>query len=176
MYRRFTITAAESPVFTEGVIMPHSPQELERIGEETAEQADTFELKHTAIDNQEVLSTHIPLKAALDMGSSDAPKITTKRKRKSCLTQSSEQSPIQITDNWPRPPKKPLPPVPPSAFKGSEVRIARRQKTPSPSCSIFCDEEEAIFPTRKWAKPLSNMGDSLNWKLAVLNRFNAIQY
>ena len=156
--------------------MPHSPRELEKIGEETAEQTDTFELEDTAIDSQEPPSTHIPLKAALDMGSSDAPKIATKRKRKSSPPQITEQSTIQIPEDWPRPPKKALPPVPPSAYKGSEVRIARRQKTPSPSCSIFCDEEEAIFPTRKWAKPLSNMGDSLNWKLSVLNRFNAIQY
>ena len=33
-----------------------------------------------------------------------------------------------------------------------------------------------VFPTRKWAKPLTKMGDAVSWKLSVLDRFNAIRY
>ena len=134
--------------------MPRSPKELERIGEELTEKEKTFELEDTAINTPEASPRHMPLNSALDMKSSDI-----------------SFAPVQR-----RPPKKPLPAVPPTAFKGSEERKARRGKTPSPSCSIFCDEEEAIFPVRKWNKPLAGMGDALNWKLSVLNRFNAIQY
>ncbi|KAL6719635.1 hypothetical protein ACLMJK_001556 [Lecanora helva] len=178
IYRRFTITAPDSPpVFTEGVVMPHSAKALEKIGEESSEKDETFELEDTAVDIQEASSTNMPLRAALDMGSCNmASNESTKRKRKPSSYSTPEVSQDQIPQDWPQPPKKSLPPVPPTAYKGSEVRLARRRKTPSPSCSLLCEEEEAIFPTRKWSKPLSNMGDALNWKLSVLNKFNAIQY
>ena len=54
----------------------------------------------------------------------------------------------------------------------------RRQCRPhhSPACSVFYEEEEGIFPPRRWSKPLAEMGDAVSWKLSVLDRFNAIEY
>jgi len=172
IYRRFTVNAPNSPpVFTEGAVMPHSPTELEKIGED-----ETFELEDTAVDTRETSPSHMPLRAALEMGALEPRRdVTTKRKRNPPLV--LKYPPSQLPQNrWSRLPGKPLPLAPPTAFKTAEARAARRRKTPSPSCSILCDEEEAIFPTRKWSKPLAEMGDALNWKLSVLNRFNSIQY
>ena len=78
-------------------------------------------------------------------------------------------------------PAKPLTQLSPVAFKRrNEVSASRRrrQRRPhcSPACSLFCEEEEAIFPTRSWTKPLAEMGDAVSWKLSVLDRFNAIEY
>ena len=155
--------------------MPQSPTELTRIREETIDKDDTFELEDTAVDVQESSPTSMPLKAALNMGASDSPlELTTKRKRglSAALDYPAyDNSPIRST-----PPGKALPPVPPMAFKAAEVRALRRRKNASPSCSLLCDEEEAIFPTRKWSKPLAEMGDAVNWKISVLNQFNTIAY
>lgn len=75
----------------------------------------------------------------------------------------------------------PLPQLHPVALKRSgevSVSLHRRCRKPyrSPACSVFCEEEELVFPTRKWTKSLANMGDAVSWKLGVLDRFNAIQY
>ena len=78
-------------------------------------------------------------------------------------------------------PAKALTQTSPVTFKGNhEVSGSRRrrQRRPycSPACSVFCEEEEAIFPTRRWTKPLADMGNAVSWKLSVLDRFNAIEY
>lgn len=143
--------------------MPRSPKELEKIGEEASEKTETFELEDTAVESEEASPTHMPLKAALEMGELETPK-------------GMQHLQFHHPRKRLRPPQKPLPLAPPTAWRNGKVRTARRQQTPSPSCSILCDEEEAIFPTRKWSKPLAEMGDALNWKLSVLHHFNAIQY
>ena len=51
-----------------------------------------------------------------------------------------------------------------------------RRKVNSSAYSILCEEEESIFPTRKWTKPLSDMGDASKWKIGVLQKFSAIEY
>lgn len=78
-------------------------------------------------------------------------------------------------------PNEALPRLPPVVSNGSsEVSAPRRhhqcRTRRSPACSLFCEEEEAIFPTRRWAKPLADIGDAMTWKLGVLDRFNAIRY
>ena len=155
--------------------MPHSPTELERIGEESSDKGETFELEDTAVDTPEASLTHVPLKAALDMGGSGSRSDISKDRKLGTLF-ASKHPLCQTYDHRSRPPKIPLPAIPSGTHKGSGARTACRWKVPSPSCSLLCDEEEAIFPVRKWSKPLAEMGDALNWKLSVLNRFNAIQY
>lgn len=76
---------------------------------------------------------------------------------------------------------KPLPLLPAAAFKrasqvSAERRRRRRNSIHNSACSTFCEEEEAIFPSRRWRKPLADMGDAVTWKLGVINRINAIQY
>ena len=161
-FRRFTITAPHSPpVFADGAVMPQNSKELERIGEEAPEETETFELEDTAVRPEKGIPVRMPLKAALDMASPEP--------------RNSAQLPHRQVQKRLPPPQKPLPPVPlPTRLTSSTKTI--RQKASSPHCSILCDEDEAIFPTRKWSKPLAEMGDAFNWKLSVLNRFNAIQY
>ena len=93
-----------------------------------------------------------------------------------CEDNRNQSSPFLI-----RPPTKALPSLPHVAFnRSNEITVPRhghdRWPCPSPACSVFCEEEESIFPTRKWAKPLANMGNAASWKLGVLDRFNTIQY
>lgn len=51
-----------------------------------------------------------------------------------------------------------------------------QRKVNSSTYSIICEEEETVFPTRKWTKPLSGMGDASKWKIGVLRKFSAIEY
>ena len=155
--------------------MPQSPTELTRIREETIDKDDTFELEDTAVGVQEPSPTNMPLKAALNIGASDSPlELTTKRKRG--LSAALDYPAYDCFPGRSRPPEKALPLVPPMALKTAELRALRRRKNASPSCSLLCDEEEAVFPTRKWSKPLAEMGDAVKWKISVLKQFNAIAY
>ena len=130
--------------------MSQTPKELERIGEEASEENERFELEDTAIENtaSELKgSGQIALQSALNM---DACKLH--------ATASIFNAPPRDTINWPLP-DRPLPVSPPEVWKGGNTLAARSS---SPSISLN--------------KPLAGMGDSLNWKLSVLHRINAIKY
>lgn len=148
IYRRFTITTPHSPpVFTEGAIMPQSPKELERIGEEASEKDERFELEDTGIENAaptELEGGQIALKSALNMDASDLHATPDAALRSS--------------------PQKPLPLSSPETWKGGKALAARRRRIRSTS------------PLIKLTKPLAGMGDSRNWKLSVLHKFDTIQY
>ena len=130
--------------------MSQTPKELERIGEEALEENERFELEDTAIENtaSELKgSRQIALKSALNM---DACELH--------ATASIPNAPPRNALNWPLP-DRPLPLSPPEVRKGGNTLAARSS---SPSISLN--------------KPLAGMGDSLNWKLSVLHRINAIKY
>ncbi|KAL9133652.1 MAG: hypothetical protein Q9175_005164 [Cornicularia normoerica] len=155
IYRRFTITTPQSsPVFTEGAIMPQSPKELERIGEEASEKDERFELEDTAIENAppELEGGQIALRSALNMDACDLHAIA-----------SLPEGPTPDTALHSAP-RKALPLSSPETWKGRMTLAARRRRVRSTSPSI------------KLTKPLAGMGDSLHWKLSVLHKFNDIQY
>lgn len=134
--------------------MPQSPKELERIGEEASEQDERFELEDTAVENapQEFEGGQIALKSALNMETPQLHPIA-------LLPESS------TPDAAPHSPaEKPLPLSSLETWKGGKTLAARRRRNRS------------ISPSIKLTKPLANMGDSLNWRLSVLHKFNAIQY
>ncbi len=169
--------------------MPSSPKQLEQIGEEASEMDRRVELEDTTIGRQIVLpitedsqdpphrssttekpdlhtstssvAVAITTGAAIELESNPLSTVQPSRTRKSSLDGTSGEA---------------LPHLPLTTRKGDEAIALTRRNVRSPSCSILCEEEEAIFPTRKWTKPLANMGDALNWKSSVLHRFNAIQY
>ena len=135
--------------------MSQTPKELERIGEEASEENERFELEDTAIENtpSELKgSGQIALKSALNM---DACELH--------ATASTPDAPPRDKINWPLP-NRPLPPLPPEVWKGGNTLAARRRKNRSSSPSISLN------------KPLAGMGDSLNWKMSVLHKINAIEY
>ena len=134
--------------------MPQSPKELERIGEEASEEDERFELEDTAIEKAplELEGGQIALKSALTMEESQSHAIT-----------SLPESPIPDSDLQSQP-EKPLPLLSPETWKGGKTLAARRCRNRSASPSI------------KLTKPLAGMGDSLNWRLSVLHKFNAIKY
>ncbi len=134
--------------------MPQSPKELERIGEEASEKDERFELEDTAIEKAslELEGGQIALKSALNMEASQLHAIT-----------SLPKSPTPDSELHSQP-GKPLPLSSPESWKGGKTLAARRCRNRSASPSI------------KLTKPLADMGDSLNWRLSVLHKFNAIQY
>lgn len=135
--------------------MPQSPKELERIGEEGSERDERFELEDTAIENisPELKGDQIALKSALDMEAS----------RLHAIALLPEGSTPDVPLHSPSL-EKALPLSSPRDWRSDKTLAARRRRTRSTSPSI------------NLTKPLAGMGDSLNWRLSVLNKFNAIQY
>ncbi|CAD6582312.1 MAG: hypothetical protein ASARMPRED_000930 [Alectoria sarmentosa] len=155
IYRRFTVTTPHSPpIFTEGAIMPQSPKELARIGEEASEKDERFELEDTAIGNAppELGGGPIALKSALNMDLSGLHAIDS-------LPRASDTDAAVKSSG-----EKVLPLSPPEFWKGGKALAARRRRLRSTS------------PSFRWNKPLANVEDALNWKLSVLRKFNAIEY
>ena len=176
--------------------MPQSPKELGRVAEEADEDHARAELEDTGIrdkDTSKLASSckkpppGVPITATsqLPISSDD-----------SLGFETTEDHDVQERSIDGTPPLVPEPassrqvhftttnpsPDVPQPFKASasghhscSLPFSRRA-VGSPSCSILCEEEESIFPMRKWTKPLSNMGDASNWKLGVLQTFNSIQY
>lgn len=145
-------TPHSPPVFTEGAVMPQSPKELERIGEEASEKNERFELEDTAIDNapsEPKEGGQIALKSALNMDAFDSRALASSPEAPSLLHSPSE---------------KPLPLSPPAVWKGGTTLAARRCRNRSSSPSITL------------TKPLAGMGDSRKWTLSVLHRSDDIQY
>lgn len=83
-------------------------------------------------------------------------------------------------------PKKPLPsvpndiawPMPPSSSLSTrrEGRADREGSSQKRHYSMLCEEEEAVFPKRKWVYLLADMGDAVRWKTEVLGGLQAIEY
>ena len=137
--------------------MPQSPKELERIGEEVAGQDGRFESEDTAIEKAppELECGQIPLKCALNMDAFDLHTII-----------SSPQDPAPATTLHFSQEKKPLTLSSPEAWwKGGTTLAARRRRRNRDSSS-----------STKLTKPLAGVGDSLNWRLSVLHKINAIRY
>ena len=135
--------------------MPHSPKELERIGEEASEDDERFELEDTAIEHSplELECGQIALKSALNMDTSvlhAIPSLPSDPTADAALY-SRPETPLSLSS-------------PEVWWKGGKTLAARRRRN---RCST---------PSIKLTKPLAGMGDSLNWKLSVLHRFNAIKY
>ena len=74
------------------------------------------------------------------------------------------------------PPRSPPPRTPSTGQDSNAMAPNPRRKVNSSTYSIICEEDESIFPTRKWTKPLSGMGDASKWKMGVLRKFSAIEY
>ena len=83
-------------------------------------------------------------------------------------------------------PEKPLPmipddivwPMPPSSnlLMGRERRASRTSSSSKRHYSMLCEEEEAVFPKRKWAHPLADMGNAIGWRSEVMGGLQAIEY
>ena len=80
---------------------------------------------------------------------------------------------LQQIDSPPRTPPHQSPSTDPDS---NATATNPRRKVNSSTYSVICEEEETIFPTRKWTKPLSGMGDASKWKMGVLRKFSAIEY
>lgn len=134
--------------------MPQSPKELERIGEDSFENDERFELEDTAIENAspELEGAQIAFKSALNMDASGLHAIAS-------LSEGSTPSPALKSSQ-----ERPLPLSSPQVWKSGKTLAARRHRIRSTSPSI------------RWNKPLANVEDALNWKLSVLHKFNDIQY
>ena len=74
------------------------------------------------------------------------------------------------------PPRTPPHQTPSTGQDTNAMAPNPRPKVNSSTYSILCEEDESIFPTRKWTKPLSGMGDASKWKMGVLRKFSAIEY
>ena len=135
--------------------MPQSPKELERIGEEdSSEMGKRFELEDTAVETTppEVQGAQIALKSALNKEASAMDEIA------------SFPEAFAPGSAVPFSPKKFLSLSSQESWKCGKTLAARRHRTRSTS------------PSMELTKELADMGDSLNWRLSVLHKLNAIQY
>ena len=135
--------------------MPQSPKDLDRIGEETSEENEMFELEDTAIETTSPAfeSGQIALRNALNMDRHEMDAID-----------SLPEGPTPDTSPYFSPPEG-LPPLSaPETWKHGTTLAARRRRTRSTS------------PSLKLTKPLASMGNSLHWRLSVLHKINDIQY
>ena len=134
--------------------MPKSPKELDRIGEETSEEKERFELEDTAIRTTSPAfeGGQIALRNALNMD-----------RRALDAIDSLPEGPTPDTSLHFSP--QGLPPLSaPETWTGGSTLAARRRRTRSTS------------PSLKLTKPLASMGNSLHWRLSVLHKINDIQY
>ena len=173
--------------------MPQSPKELERVTEEADVDAERAELEDTGL--QEKASRSRSSKPLPDIPFSTECSTTASSANSSTYQKADRHSAIRCprvgaVPSCPVPPKSrpihslpidPPPRTPPpqtsSTDQDSNARAPTpRRKVKSSTYSIICEEEESIFPTRKWTKPLSDMGDASKWKIGVLRKFNAIEY
>ena len=173
--------------------MPQSPKELERVTEEADADAERAELEDTGPqDKASSLSSSkplpdIPITTEYSTTTSSANASTYEKAERHSATRNSRVGAVPTCPVPPKsrtiysPPNDPPPRTPlaqtPSTGQGSNAMpLKPRRKVNSPAYSILCEEEESIFPTRKWTKPLSGMGDASKWKIGVLQKFSAIEY
>ena len=173
--------------------MPQSPKELERVTEEADVDAERAELEDTG--PQEKASRSRSSKPLPDIPSSKEFSTTTSSANSSTYRKAERHSAIRCprvgaVPSCPVPPQlgpinsppiDPPPRTPPTQTPSSDqdsnaMAPNRRRKVNSSAYSILCEEEESVFPTRKWTKPLSDMGDASKWKIGVLQKFSAIEY
>ncbi len=173
--------------------MPQSPKELERVTEEADVDAERAELEDTG--PQEKASKSRNGKPLPDMPISVESFTTTSSANSSTYQKAERHSAVRrprvgAVPSFPRPSKSrpvyspPIDPPPrtppaqtPSPGQDSNALAPNlRRKVKKSAYSILCEEEESIFPTRKWTKPLSDMGDASKWKIGVLQKFSAIEY
>ena len=173
--------------------MPQSPKELERVTEEADVDAERAELEDTG--PQEEASRSRTSKPLPDIPSSKEFSTTTSSANSSNYQQAERRRAMRCprvgaVPSCPVPPNSgpihspPLDPPPrtppsqiPSTDEGSNAMAPNpRCKVNSSAYSMLCEEEESIFPTRKWTKPLSDMGDASKWTFGVLQKFSAIEY
>lgn len=164
IFRRFTIPAPNTaPIFTEGAAMPQGLNELERIGEENAEDDSKFELENTECTAQQRPLLHSKGCQAVH-GDTSVPK-------ERALPDSSRLQLPLLTGPVPRLPTAAL-----ERCEGSSHRRNQYKSISSPACSVFCEEKEKSCTSRKWTRPLADMGDAASWKLGMLETINAIHY
>ena len=173
--------------------MPRSPKELERVTEEADVDAERAELEDTGPQEKASISRSskplpdIPLNTEFSTTTSSANSSTCQRAERRSAIRCSQVGAVPFCPVPPKPgpiyslPIDPPPRTPPaqtaSTDQDSKARAPNpRRKVNSSAYSILCEEEESIFPTRKWTKPLSDMGDASKWKIGVLQKFSAIEY
>lgn len=173
--------------------MPQSPKELERVTEEADVDAERAELEDTG--PQEKASASRSSKPLPDTPNSTEYSTTMSSANTSTYQKVERHSAtrypqVGAVPTCPVPPKSrptypppidPPPRTPPAQTPSTDqdsnpVALKPRRKVNSSAYSILCEEEESIFPTRKWTKPLSGMGDASKWKIGVLRKFSAIEY
>ena len=173
--------------------MPQSPKELERVAEETDVDAERAELEDTGPQVKASRSTSskplpdIPSTKELSTTASSADSSTHQKAERRRAIRCPQ---VGSVPSFPVPPKSgpfhspppdPPPRTPPAqtpSIDQNSKAIAPnpRRKVNSSAYSMLCEEEESIFPTRKWTKPLSDMGDASKWTFGVLQKFSAIEY
>ena len=173
--------------------MPQSPKELERVTEESDVDAERAELEDTG--PQEKPSSFTGSKPLPDLPSTEEHPTTTSSAdsfshQKANRHRAIRCSRVGAVPSFPVPPKSgpfhspppdPPPRTPPAqtpSIDQNSKAIAPnpRRKANSSAYSMLCEEEESVFPTRKWTKPLSDMGDASKWTFGVLQKFSAIEY
>lgn len=177
--------------------MPQSPRELGRVSEEADEEIERAELEDTGIKDgntsRSAESCTNPL-SSVPMTTRSLPRVWSDVEypidtaEDDVMAEHIPTELMSVSSNPSRPSPanspatQPPPDLPPSIRRSSsghdpDTLVPRpRRKVHISACSILCEEEEAVFSTRKWTKPLSEMGDAMNWKLGVLRTFNTIQY
>ena len=173
--------------------MPQSPKELERVTEEADVDAERAELEDTGPQEKDSGSRRSKPLPDVPISTKLSP---TKYSPNSSTYQNAERHSaircpnVGAVPSCPVPPKSrpvypppvdPPPSTPPAQTLSTDqdsnaMALKHRRKVKSPAYSILCEEEESIFPTRKWTKPLSDMGDASKWKIGVLQKFGAIKY
>lgn len=174
------------PVFTEGAILPPSPTILDTHFEKSLSIDERVELEDTGIIRwipppriQQNESYQRQVSNPTDSYSRTSELLSVASTAGAAVDlESKPSSSAHISPNPSSPSKllgKTLPRLT-STPRESNERVAVHQDVCSQPYSMICEEEEDIFPTRKWTKPLANMGDAFSWRLSVSHRFNAIQY
>ena len=167
--------------------MPQSPKELERVTEEADVDAERAELEDTGPQEKASRSRSSKPLPDIPTMTSSANSATCQRAERRSATSCPR---VGVVPSCPVPAKPgpiyslPIDPPPrtPPAQTASTDQDSKamapnpRRKVNSSAYSILCEEEESIFPTRKWTKPLSDMGDASKWKIGVLQKFSAIEY
>lgn len=173
--------------------MPQSPKELGRIAEEADVDAGIAELEDTGPKEKALRSKNgkplpdVPINVDSSTTMSSATSSNYRKPERhsavSCLrvgaAPSSAVSPKSRAVCPPTtdpPPKTPPPRIPSTDKDSNAIALTPRRKVNSSTYSLICEEEETIFSTRKWTKPLSGMGDASKWKMGVLRKFSAIEY
>ena len=180
--------------------MPQSPSELERICEDASAEDQRFELEDTAVEPQSGLAElespgkgleKSPAKVTVepkpephpDLDCQAAPQpepLSQKPKPESTLKQKARHPKLRDSrlslQHVSVPSKQTLHPDALEFHIQQDMSHAKLLRARSPSCSILCEEDESVFPTRPWTKPLANMGSAKRWRHEVLGRFKGITY